>query len=164
MSVEKERLVRTIRDQEQQLEKLRREVDILRKENDRLKDNPSEPAKKEARWKKKGLHGKQSKRWGRKKGHKGSSRPIPEHIDREKPLTLEACPDCHHALDAPYDFEEHIQEDIVPAKVEVTRYLHYRYWCRHCHAHVVAPHAPDEVPHGHLGPKVLTVMALLKYH
>jgi predicted RNase H-like nuclease (RuvC/YqgF family) len=43
MSVGKERLVRTIRYQERQLEKLRRENETLRKENDELKDKSSEP-------------------------------------------------------------------------------------------------------------------------
>jgi hypothetical protein len=29
---------------------------------------------------------------------------------------------------------------------------------------VIAPHAPDEIPYGHLKPRVLSVMAMLKYH
>ncbi len=66
-------------------------------------------------------------------------------------------------LQAPYDFEEHIQEDIFPARVHVTRYLHYRYWCSACHEHVVAAHATEEVLYGHLGPRVLTMIAVLKY-
>lgn len=161
--VEKTELVKTIREQQQQIEKLRQEIESLRHERDHLKQK-SNPFKKDSSRDAGGPKSKPSHLWGRKKGHKGSFRPTPDHIDREEPLTLESCPDCHHPLGAPYDFEEHIQEDIIPAKVQVTRYLHYRYWCAGCHAHVVAPHAPDEVPHGYLGPMALTMMALLKYH
>jgi len=163
LSVEKERLVRTIREQEQQIEKLRQENEFLRKENEHLK-NPPKPFEKKPSQNMSGRRSKRPEEWGRKKGHKGSWRPKPDHIDQEEPLMLDACPNCRNPLGAPYDFEEHIQEDILPARVHVTRYLHYRYWCHHCHEHVVAPHAADEVPYGYLGPRVLTVMTLLKYY
>ena len=162
LCVDKIDLVRTIRQQEQQIEKLRQENESLRKENEQLKDKPNPFEKKPQ--KTSGRGSKPPHLWGRKKGHKGSWRPVPEHIDREEPLTLERCPDCKNALGAPYDFEEHIQEDIIPSRVQVTRYLHYRYWCHHCGEHVVAPHAVDEVPHGHLGPMTLAMMVMLKYH
>ena len=161
--IDKTELVKTIRQQEQQLEKLRQENDSLRNENEKLKQKP-DPLKKKSSQDASGRRSKPPRLWGRKKGHKGSWRPVPEQIDREEPLTLDQCPTCQNPLAAPYDFEEHIQEDIIPSRVQVTRYLHYRYWCHHCHAHVVAPHAADEVPHGHLGPLVLAVMTLLKYH
>jgi transposase len=162
LSVDKERLVRTIREQEQQIEKLRQEIESLRHENEKLKEKPDPFKKKTLR-----AAGKRSKPphlWGRKKGHKGSWRPEPDHIDREVVQTLEVCPRCKNPLGACDDFEEHIQEDIIPARVEVTRYRHYRYWCGHCQDHVLAPYAPDEIPYAKLGPKALTMMVLLKYY
>lgn len=162
LCIDKIDLVRTIRQQEQQIEKLRQEIDVLRKQNEQLKDKPNPFEKKPQ--KSSGRRSKPPHLWGRKEGHKGSWRPVPEQIDKEEPLTLDRCPDCKNPLEAPYDFEEHIQEDIIPSRVQVTRYLHYRYWCHHCHEHVVAPHAAEEVPHGHLGPMALAVMVLLKYH
>ena len=162
LCIDKIDLVRTIREQEKQIEKLRQENESLRKQFEQLKDKPNPFEKKPQ--KARGPRSKPPHLWGRKEGHKGSFRPVPEQIDREEPLTLDRCPDCKNPLEAPYDFEEHIQEDIIPSRVQVTRFLHYRYWCHHCHAHVVAPHAADEVPHGHLGPMALAVMVLLKYH
>ncbi|MBI4802633.1 MAG: hypothetical protein HY796_08950 [Elusimicrobia bacterium] len=37
-------------------------------------------------------------RWGRKKGHKGSFRPLPDHIDRTVNVTTRKCPQCEGKL------------------------------------------------------------------
>jgi len=163
LSVDKEGLVRTIREQEQQIEKLRREVDTLRHEIDKLKDKPSASDKKQAKAQARRFS-KPPHLWGRKKGHKGSGRPQPDRIDRLIEQTLDRCPRCDHRLGACEDFEDHFQEDIIPARVEVTCYRHYRYWCGRCEDHVLAGYAPDEIPYAKLGPKVLTMMVLLKYY
>lgn len=102
--------------------------------------------------------------WGRKKGHKGSWRAVPEQIDKEVDLRLTTCPNCRNPLGESKHCDEHIQEEIIPARVEVTRYRHWEYWCGTCQTHVVAPYAIEEIPYGHWGPKALSVMALLKYH
>lgn len=154
--------MKLIRQQEQQLEKLREEVDILRSEIEKLKEK-SNPFKKSTSKKTKSSS-KPPSQWGRKEGHKGSWRPVPDHIDREVEQKLTTCPSCRHPLGSSRDVEEHIQEEIIPSRVEVTRYRRHRYWCGNCQTHVTAPYAPDEVPYGHLGPRALTVMALLKYH
>jgi len=160
---EKEELVDQILEQHARIEKLLKDNEALRKEIEKLKGQikPSKksPFQKEAKTSSKPPH-----QWGRKKGHPGSWRPVPDHIDKEVPLELAQCPVCRHGLKPSNKFHEHIQEEIIPARVEVTRYKHYEYWCGHCHAAVIAPHAPDEIPYGHLGPRVLSVMAMLKYH
>lgn len=148
--------------------KLYRENERLRKENDLLrekvnqkhkpKSKQSEPEK-QIRGKSKPPH-----QWGRKPGHAGATRPTPDHIDREVEQTLLCCPDCRHHLSEPQEVIKHIQEDIIPSRVIVTRYERYRYWCRHCDKMVEAPYAPDEVPGGHIGPLALITMATLKYH
>ena len=163
LRVDKEGLVRTIREQEQQIEKLRREVDTLREELDKFKDKPSAPNKNQTKASAKQRHSRSPEEWGRKKGHKGSGRRHPDRIDRLVELTAEHCPKGHRLGDCE-DFEDHYQEDIIPAKVEVTCFRHYRYWCGDCADHVLAPYAPDEIPYAKLGPKVLTMMVLLKYY
>lgn len=159
---EKEELADQILDLYAQNEKLRQEIELLRKENAHLKEKAN-PFKKKSP-EKTARKSKPPRQWGRKPGHPGSWRPAPDHVDKEVDLRLTHCPTCRHELKPSSKFHEHLQEEIIPARVEVTRYKHYESWCSHCHAAVVAPHAPDEIPYGHLGPRVLSVMALLKYH
>lgn len=102
--------------------------------------------------------------WGRKKGHKGAFRLLPDHIDETVPVTARRCPHCDGKLSASQEVMEHVQEDIVPSRVVVTKFLRHRYWCCKCKELITAPPAPDEVPCGYLGPNVLTQMVLLKYH
>lgn len=160
---EKEELVKTIRQQEAQLEKLRQEVDTLRQQIEKLKEQ-SNPTKKRSARRQTRSFSKPPHLWGRKKGHPGSWRPTPDHIDKEVDLKLTSCPRCQHRLKSSKRFHDHVQEDLIPARVEVTRYKHYEYWCANCQEHFIAPHALEEIPYGHLGPKALSVMALLKYH
>lgn len=162
LDAEKEKLVDTILEQEQQIEKLRKEVDSLREENEKFKRILPEitkryPSKQQSK-------GKPPFQWGRKAGHKGSTRPKPDHIDREVERKLMKCPHCSHKLGAPIETTEHIQEDIIPARVEVTRFKRNRYWCSHCQTVLTAPYAPDEVPSGYLGARTLLSMVLLKYY
>ena len=139
--------------------RLRQEVDTLR---EKLKI-PIKIRKEREQGKDKGSS-KPPQEWGRKAGHLGVTRTKPEFVDREIHQTLKACPDCHGRLSEPQEVTEHIQEDIVPARVQVTRYLRCRYWCRRCDKIVDAPYAKDEVPYGYLGPMALITMLILKYH
>lgn len=107
---------------------------------------------------------KPSRLWGRKEGHPGCTRPAPDHIDEEVQLTLEQCWQCHGPLSASQGTMEHVQEDIIPSRVKVTKYIHHRYWCGKCHKIITAPPAPDEIPCAYLGPNALTQIVLLKYH
>lgn len=102
--------------------------------------------------------------WGRKNGHPGFTRPKPTQIDRTVELTLSCSPTCRYTLGSPADSEDHIQEDILPARVEVTRFVHHRYWCPGCRGVVSTPYAEEEVPHGYIGPRALATMVWLKYH
>lgn len=141
--------------------RLRKENADLRKELEDLKEKVSPSIHKFPDKSKK--RSKPPSQWGRKAGHPGCTRPIPNHIDREVEQTLKRCPDCQGQLSATQEVEEHIQEDIVPSRVEVTKFKRHRYWCKKCGKIVTSPYAPGEVPCGYLGPLVLTQMALLKY-
>jgi transposase len=101
---------------------------------------------------------------GQKPGHEGITRALPAHIDETIEQRLKSCPHCHNELQKPAEVIEHIQEDIIPQRVRVTKYRRYRYWCKHCQAMVDAPYHNTEVPWGHLGPNVLTQAAILKYN
>jgi hypothetical protein len=56
----------------------------------------------------------------------------------------------------------HLQEDVIPARVEVTCVTRHRYYCQRCRAVITAPAAPEEIPHSRLGPQGLTHAWLLK--
>lgn len=142
--------------------KLRQENAELRKELEDLKKKIPPPSQQSEDIPKK--RSKPPSQWGRKAGHPGCTRPTPKHIDREVEQTLKRCPDCQERLSASQGVVEHIQEDIVPSRVEVTRFKRHRYWCKKCEKVVSAPYAPGEVPYGYLGPLTLVQMAMLKYY
>ncbi len=142
--------------------RLREENGDLRKELESLKEKVFPSTDKFPEKSKK--RSKPPSQWGRKAGHIGCTRPKPERIDREIEQTLKRCPECHKGLSASIGVIEHIQEDIVPSRVEATKFIRHRYWCKHCKQLVSAPYASGEVPRGYLGPLTLTQMVLLKYH
>src|SRR3989338_2344181 len=109
------------------------------------------------------------KRWkklGRPVGHPGCTRQKPEVIDHVVDQKLERCPDCgqESLSELVTESQEHIQEDIVPARVEATKFIRHAYWCCVCKKQKTAPYAPGEVPYGYLGPNVLVQTILMKYH
>ena len=140
---------------------LRKEKADLQKENEELKKKLKPSFVKENGYQKK----KCWKKLGRPAGHPGCTRPVPDHIDHVVERTLACCPDCGHGdlSELPSELETHIQEDIVPVKVETTKFIRHGYWCPHCKAKKQAPYAPGEIPQGYLGPNILAQAILLKY-
>lgn len=100
---------------------------------------------------------------GQKTGHVGLTREKPSRMDRVVEQTLKKCPDCDHKLSASQEVIEHIQEDIVPAQVQVTCYRKHRYYCKHCQEMKTAAYASEEIPYGYLGPNILIQASILKY-
>lgn len=142
--------------------RLRKEKEELQKQLEDLKKQ-IKPAfikipvyKKKRHWKK----------LGRPVGHIGCTRPKPEIIHHTVEQTLDQCPDCGGKSLSPWpsEDEEHIQEDIVPAHVEATKFIRHAYHCSDCHKLQRAPYASGEVPCGYLGPNVLVQTILMKYH
>lgn len=151
----RDELIETILQQQKEIEELRRKLGSKERADDQRKllklmresqriENPKTP--------------------GRKMGHVGVTRTKPERIDRTVELELTHCPDCHHPVGESQEVVEHIQEDIVPAHVEVTCFKKHRYWCSSCSKLVTTPPAPDEIPNGYVGPNALVQTVLLKYH
>lgn len=143
--------------------RLRKEYEKLKQENADLKKQIKPQASHVVTLKKRKRHWK---KLGRPIGHPGCTRPKPEIIHHEIHQTLDVCPDCGqdtlHELVTEY--QEHIQEDIVPARVEATRFIRHGYWCTQCKEQKTAPYAPEEIPYSYLGPNVLIHTILLKYH
>ena len=101
---------------------------------------------------------------GRKVGHPGVTRKKPTQIDRVVEQTLKQCPDCYQKLSKSQAVEDHIQEDLIPARPQATCFKKHRYYCKQCKKVVTAPYAEDEIPSGYVGPNVLIQTLILKYH
>ncbi len=142
--------------------RLEDKVKALEEENETLKKQAQSKPIKIAAVKRK----KRWKKLGRPIGHLGSTRPKPDVIHHSVHQTLERCPDCgnHTLTELPSEREEHIQEDIVPAIVEATKFIRHGYWCSHCKERKKAPYAPEEIPYGYLGPNTLVYTLIMKYH
>lgn len=151
----REELIETILKQQERIQELEKKL--------RAKEE-AEKRRRELKFARLERKRKRSRKSGRKLGHAGITRSSPDHIDRIVEQTLEVCPDCHHSLSASQEVIAHTQEDIIPARVEVTVFKKHRYFCKHCGKIVTAPYAPDEVPRGTVGPNALIHMAILKYH
>ncbi|MBI5528987.1 MAG: IS66 family transposase [Deltaproteobacteria bacterium] len=94
------------------------------------------------------------KRPGRKPGHPGAFRPVPETSDRTDDRTLTLCPDCQTPMDDTGKVEEVVVEDIIPARKEVVRYLCHVYDCPKCRRRQKAR------PPAELGPQPKTGMGV----
>lgn len=101
------------------------------------------------------------KRAGRPRGHEGSGRPRPTHIDRTIPIPVgEVCPDCGHALSGPGVTRQRVVEDLEPVRpTQITAYEIERRWCPVCHTYQEAP-VTAALPHHRLG---LHVMLFVVY-
>lgn len=99
---------------------------------------------------------------GQKAGHLGMTRPKPLHVDRVVEQTLKLCPDCCQKLSESQEVVEHIQEDLIPARLQVTCFRKRRYYCKGCEKLVTAPCAADEIPNSYVGPNVLIQALILK--
>jgi len=141
-------------------------IETILKQQDRIlrEKEQAEARRRELKFARLSKIKKRQRKPGQKPGHAGVTRTKPETIDHVVEQTLTNCPDCHQALSASQEVTEHIQEDIIPARVEVTLFQHHRYYCQCCKKMVTAPYAPNEVPHSFIGPNALIHMAILKYH
>lgn len=99
---------------------------------------------------------------GAKKGHHGSGRPKPEHIDREIDVYLTNCFDCGNPLKRTESVDERIVEDIPRTLPVITLYHIERQWCTNCHKEVRGI-AKNTIPGMRFGIGVITLVLCLKY-
>lgn len=106
---------------------------------------------------------KRGKKPGRKTGHAGSRRQIPDRIDQRKSHRAPCCPHCTGKLQRCAATRTRFTEDI-PAGIqsEVTEHTLHRDWCPHCKKHV-EPKIPDALPGSTIGNRTLTLSAWLHY-
>jgi transposase len=112
------------------------------------------------------------KKPGRPQGHLPALRPPPEiHQEIEVPLPAGEsgsclCPHCSGEL-TDIKAQERVVEDIVPAKVVVTRYHTSSGFCKHCKKRMESRHPqqppPADLPHAQLGLNALATAAVLKH-
>jgi transposase len=96
-------------------------------------------------------------------GHIGWFRKKPKNADKTIELRMDACPECGSKnLSECEKTEEHIQEDIILPRVEVTRYLRHHYYCKGCKK-VVSSKGSDELTRGHIGPTAKSLAVFLRY-
>lgn len=158
----REELINIILDNQKRLQEKDKRIQELEK---RLREKEqAEARRRELRFAREEAKKKRQRTPGRKPGHIGVTREKPKQIDRVIEQTLDECPDCHHSLSVSQEVIEHTQEDIIPARVEVTLFKRHRYFCKHCQNMLTAPYAPDEIPNSRIGPHALIHMAILKYH
>jgi hypothetical protein len=132
--------------------KLRKKVRDLHKENRLLKKKLEsiESYAKTFGWIRPNQRKKKNKKPGRKTGHKGTSKKIPDHIDETIPVTLKKCPDCGNKFKKPYSVRSRYVWDLPPpTTVKVTEYQIHRYWCNCCNKNVEAK--TDTLPYFRLG-------------
>jgi hypothetical protein len=79
------------------------------------------------------------RRPGRGKGHPGSHRRRPDHVDERKEHRADCCPRCGGALGKPFTSRTRYTEDIPPIRPWVTEHVVHRYFCACCRKAVEAP-------------------------
>jgi len=88
------------------------------------------------------------KKPGRRAGHVGAGRSRPDRVDATVELDQSVCPRCGGVLSEDHtDCYTRIVEDIVPARVVVTRYVVMRRYCRRCRRQV-SPAIPNVIGGG----------------
>ena len=102
------------------------------------------------------------KKTGRKKGHPGVRRDIPEHVHHKKKHRAKRCPDCGGRLKRCKETRTRYTEDIPEIEPEVTEHTIHRDWCSKCRK-MVEPSVPDALPGAALGHHVLVLSAWLHY-
>jgi len=68
---------------------------------------------------------------GRQRGHPGTYRAIPDHVDEHVEVPLLACPGCGGSLSQLQAIEQFLEE-IPPIRPHVTRLITYKGLCPHC--------------------------------
>ena len=102
------------------------------------------------------------KKPGRKKGHSGTRRKTPDHVDWQMDHRADCCPDCGGPLNRCNETRTRYTEEIPDIKPEVTEHTIHRDWCPKCRKKV-EPTVSNALPGSNLGNRVLVLSAWLHY-
>jgi len=105
---------------------------------------------------------KRKKKPGRKKGHPGKSRKIPDHSDEYKEHKLETCPFCQTPLHKSVKTRKRYIEDLPVIKPAVTEHSIHGYWCPCCKKHV-EPAVVEAMPNDNIGLHTFVITAWQHY-
>ena len=107
---------------------------------------------------------KSSLKRGAQRGHKPYTRKIPERIDHVVPLALKKCPGCGDKLlgEIQETRERYITDIHFVAKVENTKYVIPRKYCRTCKK-LVEPQVPQALPHARFGLNLMLLVMYLRF-
>ena len=155
----------------EELRRLRRRVEELESENAALRERVRElerasarqaaPFRREERLK---VAPQERKRPGRKAGHPGCCRAMPQEIDEVVEVPLEGCPRCGGAVEEIRRVEQVIEE-IPPMRPQVVKVVTYEGVCRRCGEvrtlHPLQTSLAEGAAKVQLGPRALALAASL---
>ena len=107
-------------------------------------------------------HRRRRRKPGRKRGHRGTRRAPPPHVNHTIPHTLSHCPHCNLALGDSIRQHTRVIEDLPPTPPQVHQHQIHGYWCSQCHK-IVTPTVTEALPRSTLGLNVLVYTAWLHY-
>lgn len=148
-------LEQLLRQSQETIARLETEGQRLHQETLELKQAPFRPGRPSP--------SKPPKRRGRPKGHEGSGRKRPTHVDQTERVSVgESCLDCGIPFGGGVVERERFIEDIEPVRpTRVTHYIIERRWCASCDAFKEAP-VTDALPRYRLGWHVLLFVVYQK--
>lgn len=149
--------VKKLLELDREVEKLKQALAAQHLEND-----PSTPSGMRPPYKKPSGKGRKKKP-GRKKGHEGVRRAVPERVDETKVHTISHCPHCLSSVGKPVSSRERFTEDIPKVKPIITKHIINIFYCRKCAKTVEAP-VEDALPKSTLGIRLLVQTAYLHFY
>jgi transposase len=155
------------KNQYQQIEKLKKENEDIKRQRDRYKNmlfkkNVEKPLVSDVLVVDEVLSRRTR---GGQTGHIGHGRTVPDQVDYCKRVSVRTCPDCNSKLKRSSITTTHTVTDIPTLstiKPVVTEYQIERQWCRKCSKEVTAKPA-GVIPGNRLGINLITLIMLLKY-
>lgn len=97
---------------------------------------------------------------GRKDGHEGMSRKIPQDIHERRLLKLKVCPCCEQKVKLRKNSRKRVVTTIVPGTVKNTEYELQRAYCENCDK-LVEPVVPNALPNTPFGLELALYVAFL---
>ena len=160
-------LLRRIAELEQTVSTLQTENRLLREQLEQQQRSSARQAAPFRRRDSKKVSEDKKKRPGRKPGHPGSHRPVPEHIDQEIEQPLDGCPQCGSPVSECHPVEQFIEE-IPLVRPRVIRLVTWEGLCPNCgEVHSTHPLQTSRARHAakvQLGPRALAITAALNKH
>ena len=101
------------------------------------------------------------KRPGARIGHKGYHRPVPDHVDEDRNVTITQCPYCWSSLSESATTRTRTIEDIPEIRPTVTRYTIERRYCSKCRK-IVEPVIREALPNAPISLRTMLINAYLK--